>query len=358
MRMGTFQLHCIPPWSNSTDVARNQWEQMLAAERCGFYELWLAEHNSRDYGMIGNTVALAGALAVATSTIRISTAVCRLPLHNPLHVAEDLAWADVMSGGRVDLGVGRGYDLQEFGSYGVAFEERDERWEESLSAIRRLWQTGSTEFSGKYHHSGEGKVLPRPLTPGGPPIYVMVSGSPGSVQLAAERLLPIASGSGPTPEQLRERLDMYAQFASDAGHDDQAIRAVLNNCWQLKPMHVAETTERAIAEYRQGLEWYMGELNNRSMFGFAREPKPYEYFVEHQSVLLGSPEKMAADLADYCDRSGINNVICWFNMGGQPHQQVLGALEIFRDTVIPAVTGQCYNWTQQRTVTEPAAAAD
>jgi hypothetical protein len=67
---------------------------------------------------------------------------------------------------------------------------------------------------------------------------------------------------------------------------------------------------------------------------------------------------MAADLADYCDRSGINNVICWFNMGGQPHQQVLGALEIFRDTVIPAVTGQCYNWTQQRTVTEPAAAAD
>jgi CII-binding regulator of phage lambda lysogenization HflD len=151
---------------------------------------------------------------------------------------------------------------------------------------------------------------------------------------------------------------MYAQLASDSGHDDQAIGTVLNNCWQLKPMHVAPTTEQAVAEYRRGLEWYMAELSNRSMFGFAREPKPYEYFVEHQSVLLGSAEKMADDLADYCDRSGINNVICWFNMGGQPHQQVLSALEIFRTDVIPQVAGHRYDWIKQRAVTEPAAAVD
>jgi alkanesulfonate monooxygenase SsuD/methylene tetrahydromethanopterin reductase-like flavin-dependent oxidoreductase (luciferase family) len=61
--------------------------------------------------MIGNIAALATALAVAHTTIRTSTAVCQLPLHNPLHIAEDLAYADVMSGGRVDLGVGRGHDL-------------------------------------------------------------------------------------------------------------------------------------------------------------------------------------------------------------------------------------------------------
>jgi len=347
MRMGTFQLHSIPPWSTSTDVAREQFAQMQEAERCGFYELWLAEHNSRDYGMIGNTAALAIALAVATSTIRISTAVSRLPLHNPLHIAEDLAYADVMSGGRVDLGVGRGYDLQEFGSYGVPFDERDERWEEYFAAIRQLWHSGRTEFAGKYHHGGDGRVLPTPLTPGGPPIFVMVSGSVSSVKMAAELLLPIASGSGPTPEQLRERLDMYAQFASAAGHADLAIGAVLNNCWQLKPLHVAETTERAIAEYRQGLEWYMAELNNRSMFGFAREPKPYSYFVEHQSVLLGSPEKMVEDLSDYCNRSGINNVICWLNMGGQPHGQVLNALEAFRTDVIPKVDNYLFDWTRQ-----------
>jgi alkanesulfonate monooxygenase SsuD/methylene tetrahydromethanopterin reductase-like flavin-dependent oxidoreductase (luciferase family) len=353
MRMGTFQLHSIPPWSTSTDVAREQFAQMQAAEDAGFHELWLAEHNSRDYGMIGNTAALATALAVATTNIRISTAVCRLPLHNPLHVAEDLAYADVMSGGRVDLGVGRGYDLQEFGSYGVPFEERDERWQESFNAIRQIWRTGQTEFAGNYHRAGQGKFLPVPLTPGGPPIYVMVSGSASSIKMAAELLLPIASGSGPTPEELRTRLDMYAQLASDAGHDDQAIGTVLNNCWQLKPMHAAETTEQAITEYRRGLEWYMAELSNRSMYGFARELKPYEYFVEHQSVLLGSAEKLAEDLADYCDRSGINNVICWINMGGQPHEQVLTALEIFGAAIIPKLRDYRFDWTRQRTATEP-----
>ena len=353
MHVGTFQLHSVPPWYTSAEVARDQFAQMLAAERFGFHELWLAEHNSRDYGMIGNTVALATALAVATTTIRISTAVCRLPLHSPLHVAEDLAYADVMSGGRVDLGVGKGYDLQEFGSYGVPFEERDDRWQESFNAIRQMWRTGSTEFAGTYHHGGAGKFLPRPFTPGGPPIYVMVSGSINSIKMAAELLLPIASGSGPTPEELRTRLDIYAQLASDAGHDDEVIGQVLNNCWQLKPIHVAETTGRAAAEYRRGLEWYMAELNNRSMFGFAREPKPYEYFVEHQAVILGSADSVTDKLRDYCERSGINNVICWINMGGQPHEQVLSALEILGTKVIPELGDYRYDWTQRRMLTDP-----
>lgn len=343
--MGTFQLHSVPPWSNSTDVAREQFAQMLATDRAGFYELWLAEHNSRDYGMIGNTPALAGALAVATENIRIATAVCRLPLHSPLHVAEELAYADVMSGGRVDFGVGRGYDLQEFGSYGVAFEERDGRWEESFKAIRQFWRTGSTEFSGQYYNGGLGRLLPMPTRPEGLPIYVMVSGSVSSIKMAAELLLPIASGSGPTPEQLRDRLNMYADLASSAGHDSAAIAEVLNNCWQLKPLHVAETTERATADYRHGLEWYMGELNNRSMFGFAREPKPYSYFVEHEAVILGSAEKVIDDLRSYCDRSGVNNVICWLNMGGQPHTQVMSAIEMFGSTIIPELAGYRYDWT-------------
>jgi alkanesulfonate monooxygenase SsuD/methylene tetrahydromethanopterin reductase-like flavin-dependent oxidoreductase (luciferase family) len=319
---------------------------MLAADRNGFHELWLAEHNSRDYGMVGNTSALAAALAVRTNQIRIATAVCRLPLHNPLHVAEDLAYADIMSNGRIDFGVGKGYDLQEFGSYGVAFEERDGRWEESFAAIQHFWKSGTTEFSGRYFHGGKGTVLPRPLDPAGLPVYVMVSGSLGSIKLAAERLLPIASGSGPTPEQLHDRLDQYAQLAAAAGHDDASIGNALGNCWQLKPLHVAETTERAIAEYQRGLEWYMGELNNRSMFGFARESKPYSYFVEHQAVILGSPERVIDSLRDYCDRSGVNNVICWVNMGGQPHQQVLNALDIFGEQVIPALREQRFDWSR------------
>jgi CII-binding regulator of phage lambda lysogenization HflD len=143
---------------------------------------------------------------------------------------------------------------------------------------------------------------------------------------------------------MRDRLDLYAQLASSAGHDDASIATVLNNCWQLKPLHVAKTTEDAIREYQRGLEWYMESLNNRSMFGFAKEPKPYSYFVEHQAVLLGSVTKVTEDLQDYCDRSGINNVICWLNMGGQPHQQVLDSIEAIGTSVIPVLKDFHYEW--------------
>jgi alkanesulfonate monooxygenase SsuD/methylene tetrahydromethanopterin reductase-like flavin-dependent oxidoreductase (luciferase family) len=353
VRLGTFHLHSVPPWTDSITVVKDQFAEMLAADEHGLDELWLAEHSARPYGMVGNTPALATALAAATKRIRIATAVCRLPLHNPLHVAEDLSYADALSGGRVDLGVGKGYDLMEFGSYGVDFEEREERWKESFDAIRHFWRTGQIKWDGSLLHFGEGTFLPATARPEGLPIYVMVSGSASSIKMAAELLLPIASGSGPTPEELRTRLDTYAQLASDAGHKDEDIARVLSNCWQLKPLHVAESRDRAIAEYQKGLEWYMDSLANRSMFGFARERKPYSYFVEHESVLLGSPESIVDSLLDYCERSGVNNVICWVNMGGQPHDQVLRAFELMGTEVLPRVKGKTFDWVSSLTAAAP-----
>lgn len=339
MKFGTFNLHSVAPWSTAHEVARNQFDEMLAAERHGFDEIWLAEHNGRRYGMVGNTVTAAAAVAAATSRIRIATAVTRLPLHHPLHLAEDLAYVDHISGGRLDWGVGKGYDKLEFATYGVDFEEREERWQEVFDAVRHIWATGRTEFTGKFFLLGDGELLPPPYQRPGLPIYIMVSGSATSVLAAAKDLLPIASGSGPTWDELRTRLSLYGEAADRAGHPRDLIEAAVANAWQLKPMHVAKTTEQAIKEYRKGLVWYMNELGNRSMFGFAREPRPYEYFVQHKSVLLGSPEKLVDDLGAYCEASGVNNVICWFNMGGQPHEQVLEALQRFGEDVAPKLRG-------------------
>lgn len=344
MRFGTFHLHSIPPWSNDYDVIRQQFEQMLAAERHGLHEVWLAEHNGRRYGMVGNTVQLASAVAAATTRIRIATAVSRLPLHHPLHLAEDLAYADVLSNGRVDWGVGKGYDRLEFGSYGTPYDEREDRWQETLDAVLQIWRSGRTEFKGRFYELEDATLFPRPFQRPTPPIYVMVSGSERSISWAAEHLFPIASGSGPTPEQLRERLDKYAQLASDAGHPDALVAEALANCWQLKPMHIAATTPRAVAEYREGVEWYMGELNNRSQFGFARDAQPYEYYVEHEAVVLGSSQKVIDDLGSYCERSGVNNVICWVNMGGQPHGQVLDALARLGEEVMPQLASVRHVW--------------
>ena len=122
MKFGTFNLHAVPPTVSPYDVIDQQFEQMIEAEKSGFHEIWLAEHNGRRYGMVGNVLAPAAALARSKSRIRIATAVTRLPLHHPVHLAEDLAYIDALSHGRLDFGVGKGYDKLEFDTYGVPFD--------------------------------------------------------------------------------------------------------------------------------------------------------------------------------------------------------------------------------------------
>jgi alkanesulfonate monooxygenase SsuD/methylene tetrahydromethanopterin reductase-like flavin-dependent oxidoreductase (luciferase family) len=73
------------------------------------------------------------------------------------------------------------------------------------------------------------------------------------------------------------------------------------------------------------------------MFGFSHEKKDYEYFLSHGSVVVGSPEKVAEELAEYNERTGINKIISWFNVGGQPHAQTMETLELFSAEVMPAL---------------------
>jgi alkanesulfonate monooxygenase SsuD/methylene tetrahydromethanopterin reductase-like flavin-dependent oxidoreductase (luciferase family) len=329
---GTFHLHSAPADRPPRTIVHEHFRQMLAAERLGFAEAWIAEHNAREYGFIGNSVIVAAALAAATTRIRIGTAVTRLPVHNPLHLAEDLAYADILSGGRVDWGVGKGYDEHEFATYGVNFAEREERWEETFNAVRQMWSTGRTAYNGEFYRLGDGQLIPLPQQV--PlPTYIMVSGSERSVTWAAERLLPIVIGSGPGWDDMRARLELYAETAERHGHSRADIEATIAQTWQLRPVHVAPTYEQAVSEFERGLMWYMRSLDNRAMFGFSHESKDYDYFLTHGAVLVGPPAKLADDLAEYNERTGINKVICWFNVGGQPTAQTLGAMELFADGV-------------------------
>jgi alkanesulfonate monooxygenase SsuD/methylene tetrahydromethanopterin reductase-like flavin-dependent oxidoreductase (luciferase family) len=339
MDFGTFHLYSVPPWTDAERTIQDHLGQMLAADQLGLDEIWLAEHNGRSYGFSGNSTIVAASLASATKNIRIGTAVTRLPLHNAQHLAEDLAFIDVLSGGRLDWGVGKGYDMHEFATYGVPFEEREERWQEGFDAVRQIWSTGRTRFSGAHCNFGDGEFLPAPKQRPMPPTYIMVSGSERSVLWAAERLLPIVIGSGPGWSDIREKLEMYAETAERHGHPRAEIERTVAQTWQLRPLYVAPTTEQATAEYERGLMWYMDSLDNRSMFGFARDKKDYDYFLSHGSVVVGSPEKVIDELRAYNELTGVNRVICWINVGGQPHGQVMRALELMSSDVIPALKG-------------------
>jgi alkanesulfonate monooxygenase SsuD/methylene tetrahydromethanopterin reductase-like flavin-dependent oxidoreductase (luciferase family) len=337
MRFGTFTVQSVGAASNPADAVNQYLEQALAAERAGFYEVWLAEHNGRRYGMAGNVVVPAAAIAAATDTIRIGTAVTRLPLHHPVHLCQDLSYVDIVSKGRLDWGIGRGYDAYEFGAYGIPFDEAAARWEDTYEAVNHFWKTGRTQYKSQFHDLADSELLPTPLQGRTLPTYVTVAGSEGSVKWCAERLLPIMFGSGLAPAAARDRLKLYADTAADCGHSTEAIDDVLDRTWQLKQVHVGSTTERAIDEFRDGVVWYMNELNNRTAFGFSGDQKPYEYYVEHQGVLIGSSQRMIEMISEHHEKSSINNLICWMSIGNQPHQQVLNSIAQFGAEVIPAL---------------------
>ncbi len=335
MNFGTFHLYSQPPWLSDADVVRQELEQARWDEELGFDEAWLAEHNARVYGIVGSLQVTAAALAATTKRIRIGAAVTRLPLHHPLHTAEDLALIDVLSGGRFDFGIGKGYDPLEFKTYGVPFEERDGHWEEALEIVLRAWRDGRIAHEGKYWTIPETEVFPKPLQRPHPPVYLMVTQSDDSVVFAAKRLYPVIFGQGPDWDDAKRKLGLYRATALASGHAAADIEAVISRIAQLKQVHVASSVQKARDEYEKGLMWYFATSANRGMFGFNREPQPYDYYLQHRSVMLGTPEAVAEQIAEYREYTGIPNIVCWFNCGGQPHDQVRRSMELFAAKVMP-----------------------
>src|ERR671936_2513032 len=129
MHFGTFLLMQSPSACPSDEVYARAIEQAQAAEDLGFRNVWLAEHHFSTYGYLGRPVQLATYIAAKTTTLRVGTAVIVVPLHHPLVIAEEIATLDLLAGGRVDIGLGRGYQRYEFERLGLEIDSAPARWE-------------------------------------------------------------------------------------------------------------------------------------------------------------------------------------------------------------------------------------
>ena len=215
-----FGIFTIVPWheSRTEERALNEaLEQIELADQLGIDEVWLGEHRFSRHGLLSGIFSFVGAVAARTKNIRIGTAVVVLPFHNPILVAEEAAMIDNMSGGRFMLGIGSGYQRQEFDGLGVDITESRERFQEAVDVITRAWTEETLTFHGKYTNVDDLWVIPKPIQKPHPPLYIAVSTSPASIEWAASRNIQIMVG-GPTdimgqaPQVLklwREKMDEY-----------------------------------------------------------------------------------------------------------------------------------------------------
>ena len=141
------------------------------ADEMGYGSVWLAEHHFSEYGVMPSISVMAAALAVQTKRIRIGTGVVVIPLHNPIRVAEEFAMVDLMSDGRLEFGVGRGYQPSEFAGFDIDMETSRERFDEYLDVVLKLWPGKEVTFKGKYIQLDNIRVRPKSLQDPHPPVW-------------------------------------------------------------------------------------------------------------------------------------------------------------------------------------------
>ena len=161
VEFGTFLLLQTPSAESSDVIFERGVEVAQAADELGFKNIWLAEHHFSTYGYLSRPLMFALHLANKTQRIRVGTAVIVLPLHHPLIVAEEIATVDLLSGGRLDIGLGRGYQHYEFERLGLKLDESRARWEEEVDIILLALEGKPFSYDGKYYQIPETSVFPQ-----------------------------------------------------------------------------------------------------------------------------------------------------------------------------------------------------
>jgi alkanesulfonate monooxygenase SsuD/methylene tetrahydromethanopterin reductase-like flavin-dependent oxidoreductase (luciferase family) len=282
-------------------------------------------------------------LAAKTSRIRVGTAVLVSPLHNPLRLAEDTATLDLISGGRLDVGFGRGSSGYEYSGYGVNPDESQERFQESIKIIQGLWTTPEFTFQGKHFQVDHANLVPRPVQKPHPPIYIAATRTPTTLDFAVStgHTLCIA-----VVQDTADALDLCRRFV------DKSAEAGFNIPKSAIPFfryfYVAETEEQAVRDTKGKLNWVIDIMQWRRHIQRGSEvyqrmadwrrartelPPNYEYLRENRAI-IGTPEQCVAGIKAL-QAEGIDYLGCNFDFGGMEHEKVLRSMDLFAREVMP-----------------------
>ena len=321
---------------------RRMFEQIELLDTLGFDDAWVTEHHFIEYGgLLPHPPTFLAAIARSTQRIHLGVAVSVLPLHNPLQVAEEYAMVDVISGGRLEFGVGRGSTLGDF--YGLRIDVADsaQRMREAAELIRAAWCAETVSHWGELFAYDDLRVLPRPVQRPHPPIWVGASRSDDTFRWAGENgfhlmTLPYMYG----PAEFEQSLGHYRQALVAAGHDP-ATREVLGKFH----VYVAETDAAAYREAEPYLERY--EVSSSSAI---RRPshqvapsekrvRDADYFaaqIAAGNVIAGDPERCVAVIRRWRDTLGLTTFSGTFHFGGMPQELALRSIRLFAEHVMPA----------------------
>ena len=224
-------------------------ERIEIMDRAGYAAVWLAEHHFQSFSVCPSIHMMATAVAARTRRIRIGTAVSLAAFYHPLRLAEEVALLDVLSGGRVNWGAGRGFHRREFEIFGVAPEESAARFREAVDIVVAAWRNERLTFAGRFHSFDDVEVLPKPLQQPHPPVWLAAS-SDDSITRAAHDGFAILMDPHSAHEEIGRKLAVYADGLRSAGYDAASREVPI-----ARLVAIADTAARAEEVARRGARW-------------------------------------------------------------------------------------------------------
>jgi alkanesulfonate monooxygenase SsuD/methylene tetrahydromethanopterin reductase-like flavin-dependent oxidoreductase (luciferase family) len=317
--------------------------EILRADELGYNYAWLAEHHfSNEYGIMPDVFVYAGYLAALTRRIKIATAVVTLPLANPVRVAENAAFLDLLSGGRFVLGLGSGYRKYEFDGFGVEFETRRDIQEEALPLLMELLQTKRTSHRGKHFRfdvGGAYELFPHALQEPYPPVFLAG---------ATERSIAVAGrmGFGLLLSSWTPFAELARQTARYRAHLDETPPALRANPARghvdiARLVYVAETDTAARRDSEAGILRHLEHFSSGHTSGYLGTVQEKtvadrtDYDALARDILLhGSPATVAEKVAHLRHTSGASSIMVhyppWYGV-----EKTLASLELFAAEVMP-----------------------
>lgn len=342
MEFGTFILAAQRGYHQSSDqVIRNSIEQAQAAERAGWDVAWFAEHHFNNYSLVPSPLMMVSALSGVTKTIRLGTAVCVLPLYQPQRLLSEIGFADIVSNGRLELGVGSGYQQFEFSRFGVNVDEAPAVFSEYLDIIVKGLNQKIFEHQGTHISIPPTAISVRTVQKPTPPIWLAAGSarSMGRAYREGHNLFVTALHGG--LDQVRNLREMIEKAAETEGRKASDAKISLLRCCYASDDQAEIDSYLDNARFQRRLSEALHQRRQQSADGYMLQETPTQQDLSFETMQknlpIGSVNRVIDRLLEEIEVLKCDQIAVQTQLGDFDQKTMVKQIELWGDKIIPAV---------------------
>lgn len=299
MKVGVLQFFSWNRQVPLPSVYEFAFERIAIMDEGGYDAVWLAEHHFNAYSICPSVTVMGSHVAARTKRLRIGMGVTLAGFYHPLRLAEELALVDILSGGRLNWGAGRGFDAKEFRAFDVRPEESADRFRECVDIVLAAWANERVTYEGQTWKVSDVEVLPRPLQQPHPPVWLAAT-SPDSVVRAAKSGFTILMDPHASHADIQKKRTLYQETLEASGYAMTGREIPMARLLAIAP------TEREAEEVaRKGAAWTVGSYVGRAK----GDVDPVERYV-NEVVIRGTPASVLDRIRELEATTPMDYLLC------------------------------------------------